>query len=131
MSTLTGKAFYGTPTGQVTVNGKPGSLRRFKRVMGFVPQVRVPGRQPEVVPALHTQHRPHSMHPSQDLPELSVVVLGAKVAGWPAMANLILMQPPSQHPVTQISSRLPACRLLCMRSAQPKMAAIIAQPASS
>eukprot|EP00891_Asterochloris_glomerata_P004256 jgi/Astpho2/4256/e_gw1.00064.69.1_t len=38
MSTLTGKAFYGTPTGHITVNGQPGSLRRFKRVMGFVPQ---------------------------------------------------------------------------------------------
>ncbi len=42
MSTLTGKAFYGTPTGHITVNGQPGSLRRFKRVMGFVPQVRLP-----------------------------------------------------------------------------------------
>ena len=49
MSTLTGKAFYGSPTGHITVNGKPGSLRRFKRVMGFVPQVRVPGCNPEVV----------------------------------------------------------------------------------
>ena len=100
MSTLTGKAFYGTPTGHVTVNGKPGSLRRFKRVMGFVPQVRVPGRKPGVVSALHTQHLPRSMHAVQDLPELSVAVLGAKVAGWLATADLALLQLPSRHLAT-------------------------------
>ena len=84
MSTLTGKAFYGTPTGHVTVNGKPGSLRRFKRVMGFVPQVGVSGGTPRVLPLLHTQHLPDSMHFIQDLLVLSVVVLGVQKlqAGW-------------------------------------------------
>ena len=37
------------------------------------------------------------MHPVQDLPELSVVVLGAKVAGWLATEDPSLMQLPSQH----------------------------------
>lgn len=39
MSALAGKASYGTVTGSVTINGKPDKLLRYKRVMGFVPQV--------------------------------------------------------------------------------------------
>ena len=39
MSALAGKACYGTVTGSVTINGKPDKLLRYKRVMGFVPQV--------------------------------------------------------------------------------------------
>ena len=40
MSALAGKASYGTVTGSVTINGKADKLLRYKRVMGFVPQVR-------------------------------------------------------------------------------------------
>ena len=39
MSALAGKASYGTVTGSITINGKPDKLLRYKRVMGFVPQV--------------------------------------------------------------------------------------------
>ena len=39
MSALAGKASYGTVTGSVTINGKADKLLRYKRVMGFVPQV--------------------------------------------------------------------------------------------
>lgn len=39
MSALAGKASYGSVTGSVTINGKPDKLLRYKRVMGFVPQV--------------------------------------------------------------------------------------------
>lgn len=35
---LAGKAGYGTPSGTITVNGKPDRLERYKRVTGFVPQ---------------------------------------------------------------------------------------------
>ncbi len=37
--TLSGKALYGVQSGNVRVNGKLASLERYKRVMGFVPQV--------------------------------------------------------------------------------------------
>ena len=38
--TLSGKALYGVQSGTVRVNGRLASLERYKRVMGFVPQVR-------------------------------------------------------------------------------------------
>lgn len=40
MSALAGKASYGTTSGDVCINGRPDKLLRYKRVMGFVPQVR-------------------------------------------------------------------------------------------
>ena len=39
MAALAGKASYGTVSGSVKVNGKADKLLRYKRVMGFVPQV--------------------------------------------------------------------------------------------
>ncbi len=39
MAALAGKASYGTVSGSVKVNGKTDKLLRYKRVMGFVPQV--------------------------------------------------------------------------------------------
>ena len=39
MSALAGKASYGTTSGDVCINGRPDKLLRYKRVMGFVPQV--------------------------------------------------------------------------------------------
>ena len=40
LSTLAGKAqAYGTQAGSIFVNGRPDRLERYKRVMGFVPQV--------------------------------------------------------------------------------------------
>ena len=38
MTTLAGKAHYGTTTGVVLLNGKPESIRKYKKVVGFVPQ---------------------------------------------------------------------------------------------
>ena len=40
MAALAGKAAYGRVTGNVKINGKSDKLLRYKRVMGFVPQVR-------------------------------------------------------------------------------------------
>ena len=39
MAALAGKASYGTVSGSVKINGKADKLLRYKRVMGFVPQV--------------------------------------------------------------------------------------------
>jgi ABC-type multidrug transport system ATPase subunit len=39
LNTLSGKAPYGIQTGDILVNGRPDRLERYKRVMGFVPQV--------------------------------------------------------------------------------------------
>ena len=39
MAALAGKASYGTVSGSVKVNGRADKLLRYKRVMGFVPQV--------------------------------------------------------------------------------------------
>ena len=40
LNTLAGKAqAYGTQAGSIFVNGRPDRLERYKRVMGFVPQV--------------------------------------------------------------------------------------------
>lgn len=39
LNTLSGKAPYGVQSGEVLINGRPDRLERYKRVMGFVPQV--------------------------------------------------------------------------------------------
>ena len=41
MAALAGKASYGTVSGSVKINGKADKLLRYKRVMGFVQQVRL------------------------------------------------------------------------------------------
>lgn len=46
LSVLADKAFYGIQTGMIMVNGRPESLSRFKRIMGFVPQVSIRTFQP-------------------------------------------------------------------------------------
>ena len=39
LNVLCGKAYYGTATGTLKINGKPGSIQDFKKESGFVPQL--------------------------------------------------------------------------------------------
>lgn len=38
LTTLAGKAYYGSQTGKILINGQEGKIQNFRRLLGYVPQ---------------------------------------------------------------------------------------------
>ena len=89
MAALAGKAAYGTVTGSVKINGRSDKLLRYKRVMGFVPQVSFSAHHSTffsvghfVSPPLYIWHLDHTASTLDNLAEWSKALdLGSSPKG--------------------------------------------------